>query len=125
MLYHLQGLVASDTLHLLRGATGLIKGRSSVLPQAVELDRAKSKTRLVTPPDGVEATLRQRPAVPPADNIETLALHYRQFIGWQLVPVEYRRLLWFRAEGWSWRKLGRYFGCGSRQVRLRWRDGAD
>ena len=21
------------------------------------------------------------------------------------------------------RKLGRYFGCGSRQVRLRWRDG--
>ena len=41
----------------------------------------------------------------------------------QLVPVEYRRLLWFRAEGWSWRKLGRYFGCGSRQVRLRRRDG--
>ena len=41
----------------------------------------------------------------------------------QLAPVEYRRLLWFRAEGWSWRKLGRYFGCGSRQVRLRWRDG--
>ena len=41
----------------------------------------------------------------------------------QLVPMEYRRLLWFRAEGWSWRKLGRYFGCGSRQVRLRWRDG--
>ena len=41
----------------------------------------------------------------------------------QLVPVEYRPLLWFRAEGWSWRKLGRYFSCGSRQVRLRWRDG--
>ena len=41
----------------------------------------------------------------------------------ELVPVEYRRLLWFRAEGWSWRKLGRYFGCSSRQVRLRWRDG--
>ena len=41
----------------------------------------------------------------------------------QLVPVEYRRLLWFRAEGCTWRKLGRYFGCGSRQVRLRWRDG--
>jgi hypothetical protein len=41
----------------------------------------------------------------------------------QLAPVEYRRLLWFRAEGWSWRKLGRHFGCGSRQVRLRWRDG--
>ena len=30
----------------------------------------------------------------------------------QPVPAEYRRLLWFRAEGWSWRKLGRYFGCG-------------
>ncbi len=41
----------------------------------------------------------------------------------QRIPVEHRRLLWFRAEGWSWRKLGRYFGCGSRQVRLRWRDG--
>ena len=41
----------------------------------------------------------------------------------QLAPVEYRRLLWFRAEGWSWRKLGRHFGCGGRQVRLRWRDG--
>ena len=41
----------------------------------------------------------------------------------QLAPVEYRRLRWFRAEGWSWRKLGRHFGCGSRQVRLRWRDG--
>jgi len=25
--------------------------------------------------------------------------------------------------GWWWWKLGRYFGCGSRQVRLRWRDG--
>ena len=23
----------------------------------------------------------------------------------QLAPVEYRRLLWFRAEGWPWRKL--------------------
>jgi|AP95_1055475.scaffolds.fasta_scaffold206796_1 hypothetical protein len=41
----------------------------------------------------------------------------------QLAPVEYRRLLWFRAEGWSWRKLGRHFGCGGRQVKLRWRDG--
>ena len=41
----------------------------------------------------------------------------------QLVPVEYRRLLWFRAEGWPWRKLARYFGCGRRQVKLRWRDG--
>ena len=40
-----------------------------------------------------------------------------------LIPVEYRRLLWFRAEGWSWRKLDCYFDCGSRQVRLRWRDG--
>jgi len=47
-----------------------------------------------------------------------------EVLAWlQLVPVEYRRLLWFRAEGRSWRKLGRYFGCGSRQVRLRWRDG--
>jgi len=27
----------------------------------------------------------------------------------QLVPVEYRRLLWFRAKGWSWRKLGGHF----------------
>ena len=35
-----------------------------------------------------------------------------EVLAWlQLVPVEYRRLLWFRAEGWSWRKLGRYFGC--------------
>ena len=41
----------------------------------------------------------------------------------QLVPMEYRRLLWFRAEGGSWRKLGRYFSCGSRQARLRSRDG--
>ena len=41
----------------------------------------------------------------------------------QLAPVEYRRLLWFRAEGCSWRKLARYFGCGSRQVKMRWRDG--
>ena len=41
----------------------------------------------------------------------------------QLAPVEYRRLLWFRAEGWPWRKLARYFGCGRRQVKLRWRDG--
>ena len=85
MLHHLQGLVASDALDFLRGAAGLIKGRSSVLSQAMELDRAKSKTRLVTPPDGVEATLRQRLAVPSTDNIETLALHYHQFIGQQSV----------------------------------------
>ena len=85
MLHHLQGLVASDALDFLRGAAGLIKGRSSVLPQAMKLDRAKSKTRLVTPPDGVEATLRQRLAVPSTDNIETLALHYHQFIGQQSV----------------------------------------
>ena len=32
------------------------------------------------------------------------------------------RLLWFRAEEWWWRNLGRYFGCCSRQVRLWWRD---
>ena len=37
----------------------------------------------------------------------------------QLVPVEYRRLLWFRAEGWSWRKLARHFGCGRRQGKMR------
>ena len=54
----------------------------------------------------------------PATDLITVTFSYMQ-----LVPVEYRRLLWFRAEGWSWRKLGRYFGCGSRQVRLRWRDG--
>ena len=40
----------------------------------------------------------------------------------QLVPAEYRRLLRFRAEGWPWRKLLRHFGCGCRQVKLRWRD---
>jgi len=34
-----------------------------------------------------------------------------EVLAWlQLVPLEYRRLHWFRAEGWSWRKLGRYFG---------------
>ena len=41
----------------------------------------------------------------------------------QLVPAEHRRLLWFRAEGWPWRKLARQFGCGRRQVKMRWRDG--
>jgi hypothetical protein len=47
-----------------------------------------------------------------------------EVLAWlQRAPVEYRRLLWFRAEGWSWWKLGRHCGCGSRQGRLRWRDG--
>ena len=41
----------------------------------------------------------------------------------QLIPEEYSRLLWFRAEGWPRRKLARYFGCSRRQVKLRWRDG--
>ena len=41
----------------------------------------------------------------------------------QLAPMEFRRLLWFRAEGESWCMLGRYFSCDSRQVRPRWRDG--
>ena len=41
----------------------------------------------------------------------------------QLAPVGYRRLLWFRAEGWPWRKLVRHFGCGRTQVKMRWRDG--
>ncbi|SVA94597.1 uncharacterized protein METZ01_LOCUS147451 [marine metagenome] len=41
----------------------------------------------------------------------------------QLVPVEYRQLLWFGAEGSPWWKLGQYFVCGHRQVKLRWRDG--
>lgn len=36
---------------------------------------------------------------------------------------EYRRLLWFRAEGRPWRKLARHFGCGRRQVKQRWRNG--
>ena len=41
----------------------------------------------------------------------------------QLVPAEQRQLLWLRTEGWPWRKLARHFGCGRRQVKLRWRDG--
>ncbi len=61
-----------------------------------------------------------KPPIPSPAAIQRM----EEVLDWlQLVPVEYRRLLWFRAEGWSWRKLGRYFGCGSRQVRLRWRDG--
>ena len=58
------------------------------------------------------------------NTLDAISLEVEEALVWlQRVPVEYRRLLWFRAEGWSWRKLGRYFGCGSRQVRLRWRDG--
>jgi len=31
-----------------------------------------------------------------------------EVLAWlQLAPVEYGRLLWFRAEWWPWRKLGR------------------
>ena len=50
MLHHLQGLVAGDTLDLLRGTASLIQGRCSVLSEALELDRAKIERGLVTPP---------------------------------------------------------------------------
>ena len=73
------GLVVGDALYLLRGATSLIKGRSCVLSQAKELDRAKSETCLLPPPDGVETTLRQQLAVTSTGNIETLTINYRQF----------------------------------------------
>jgi hypothetical protein len=47
-----------------------------------------------------------------------------EVLAWlQLVPLEHRRLLSFRAEGWPWRKLARHFGIGRRQVKMRWRDG--
>ena len=73
--------MTGDTLDLLRCAASLIQGRCSVLSQAVELNRAKIKTCLVSPPDGIEATLRQRLTVASADNINALAVHDCQFIG--------------------------------------------
>ena len=81
MLNHLKRPVTGDTLDLLRGAASLIQGRCSVFSHAMELNRAKIKTRLVSPPDGIEATLRQRLTVASADNVKTLAVHGRQFIG--------------------------------------------
>ena len=64
--------------------------------------------------------VKVKPPIPSPAAIQRM----EEVLAWlQLVPVKYRRLLWFRAEGWSWWKLGRYFGCGSRQVRLHWRDG--
>ena len=73
------GLVVGDALYLLRGATSLIQGRSCVLSQAMEFDRAKNETCLLPPPDGVETTLHQQLAVTSTDNIETLAINYCQF----------------------------------------------
>ena len=67
--------MTGDTLDLLRCAASLIQGRCSVLSQAVELNRAKIKRCLVSPPDGIEATLRQRLTVASAENINALAVH--------------------------------------------------
>ena len=68
MLHHLQGLVAGDTLDLLRGTASLIQSRSGILSQAVELNRTKVETGLVPSLDGIETTLRQRLTVASADN---------------------------------------------------------
>ena len=64
--------------------------------------------------------VKVKPPIPSPAAIQRM----EEVLAWlQLVPAEYRRLLWFRAEGWPWRKLARHFGCGRRQVKLRWRDG--
>ena len=73
--------MAGDTLDLLRCAASLKQGRCSVLSQAVELNRAKIKKCLVSPLDGIEATLSRRLTVASADNINALAVHGCQFIG--------------------------------------------
>ena len=64
--------------------------------------------------------VKVKPPIPSPAAIQRM----EEVLTWlQLVPAEHRRLLWFRAEGWPWRKLARHFGCGRRQVKMRWRDG--
>ena len=64
--------------------------------------------------------VKMKPPIPSPAAIQRM----EGVLAWlQLVPAEHRRLLWFRAEGWPWRKLARHFGCGRRKIKLRWRDG--
>ena len=50
--------------------------------------------------------VKMKPPIPSPAAIQRM----EEVLTWlQLVPAKYRRLLWFRAEGWPWRKLARYF----------------
>ena len=79
---HLQGLVAGNTLDLLRGTASLIQSRSGILSQAVELNRTKVETGLVPSLDGIETTLRQRLTVESADN----RVAVNRSVAWAIKP---------------------------------------